>query len=251
VTSPSPLPPGRQDPPAPYPAPYEEPWGRLAVDLRAVLASTGLKLRELSRRNREGVLSVPGFWPTSLASLFWPLLLVLGMAAVLAIVLGLARGLAAPSVTPPSPVPVPATRTVAPPVAPSPREPLQPMAGPPGQSPAPLPASPVVPPAEPESEPLLQLDPLLTLLAEDDPEGCIASVRPDPQQGRLDLEMAAPFLALSPARRQQQADAWLQRSLELGYGRLRLLDANGAPLGQAARVGSGMVLLEPPLGPEA
>ena len=68
--------------PVPYPAPYQEPWGRLAGDLRAVVASSGLKLRELWRRNREGDLSVPGFWPASLASLFWPLLLALGLALV-------------------------------------------------------------------------------------------------------------------------------------------------------------------------
>ena len=41
-----------------------------------------LKLRELVRRNREGDLSVPGFWPHSLAAFFWPLLLALGLAVV-------------------------------------------------------------------------------------------------------------------------------------------------------------------------
>ena len=45
-------------------------------------------------------------------------------------------------------------------------------------------------------------------------------------------------------RRQQQADLWLQRSRELGYERLRLLAPGGNLLAQAARVGSGMVLLE-------
>lgn len=254
MNSPSPQPPGpghRQDPPAPFPAPYEEPWGRLAGDLRAVVASTGLKLRELWRRNREGDLSVPGFWPSSLASLFWPLLLVLGVAALLAILLGLARGLSTPAVNPPPTPPVSATRTAPAPVAAPSRQPLQSRPEAPDPSPASLSASPLPAPPAPEPEPLLQLDPLLTLLMEDDPEGCIASVHPDPRQGQLDLEMAASFLALPPARRQQQADAWLQRSRELGYGRLRLLDASGVPLGQAARVGSGMVLLEPPLAPEA
>ena len=45
-------------------------------------------------------------------------------------------------------------------------------------------------------------------------------------------------------RRQQQADLWLQRSRELGYERLRLVAPGGNLLAQAARVGSGMVLLE-------
>ena len=88
-------------------------------------------------------------------------------------------------------------------------------------------------------------DPLLALLAEDDPRGCIASARPYPGQGRLELELAPTFLALAGPLRQQQADQWLERSRELGYERLRLLDGSGALLAQAARVGSGMVLLGP------
>ena len=89
------------------------------------------------------------------------------------------------------------------------------------------------------------IDPLLALLAEDDPRGCIASARPYPGQGRLELELAPTFLALAGPLRQQQADQWLERSRELGYERLRLLDGSGALLAQAARVGSGMVLLGP------
>ena len=77
----------------PYPVPYEEPWGRLAGDLRAVAASTGLKVRELWRRNGEGDLSVPGFWPAAWTSLFWPVLLSLVLASLVVLGLGLARGL--------------------------------------------------------------------------------------------------------------------------------------------------------------
>lgn len=237
MTSPSAPPPGpgAKDSPAPYPVPYEEPWGRLATDLRAVMASLGLKLRELWRRNRQGDLSVPGFWPASLASLFWPLLLASAVALVLAL--------------PRLPTPHPAASPFEAPQ----RGPLVPSAEPPAEPPM---DSAIATPAEfpapqPEPEPLLQLDPLLALLAEDDPDGWIASVRPDPQQGRLDLEMAPSFLVLPQARRQLQADTWLQRGRDLGYEQLRLLDPGGALLGQAARVGSGMVLLEPSLGPEA
>jgi len=222
--------------PAPYPAPYEEPWGRLGDDLRAVAASTGLKLRELWRRNREGDLSVPGFWPISLASLFWPLLLVLGLALVLGLILRLAPGQQQPS----------ASRLLEPV-----QQAGQPRAVNPIQAPSEFPSQPLSPPpSTPQSppEPLLELDPLLALLAEDDPQACIASARPDPQASRLDLEMAAAYQVLPPERRQQLADHWLQRSRELGYERLRLLDGSGTVLGQAARVGSGMVLLE--LSPE-
>ena len=225
--------------PVPYPAPYEEPWGRLAGDLRAVVASSGLKLRELWRRNREGDLSVPGFWPASLASLFWPLLLALGLALVLGLILRLAPG-QQPAV---SRVQELVQQPVQQPVQQAGQQravnPLQPPTQPPTQLPS---------PPQPPPEPLLELDPLLALLAEDDPQDCIASARPDPQASRLDLEMATAYQVLLPERRQQLADHWLQRSRELGYEQLRLLDGSGTVLGQAARVGRGMVLLE--LSPE-
>ena len=41
--------PPRPEPRSGLPAPYEDPWRRLAVDLRAVIASIGLRLRELWR----------------------------------------------------------------------------------------------------------------------------------------------------------------------------------------------------------
>ena len=59
------------------PAPYANPWSSLAQDLRAVAADLRLRLQELWRRNREGDLSTPGFWPRDLAPLFWPLALAL------------------------------------------------------------------------------------------------------------------------------------------------------------------------------
>ncbi len=57
------------------PAPYNSPWKALGQDLRAVSADLRLRSQELWRRNREGDLSVPAFWPEPLASLFWPVLL--------------------------------------------------------------------------------------------------------------------------------------------------------------------------------
>ena len=57
------------------PAPYNSPWKALGQDLRAVSADLRLRSQELWRRNREGDLSVPAFWPEPLASLFWPALL--------------------------------------------------------------------------------------------------------------------------------------------------------------------------------
>ena len=231
MTLPFDAPPAGPDPAHPYPAPYEEPWGRLAFDLRAALASTGLRLRELARRNRQGELSVPGFWPPSLAWLFWPLLLALFMALVLALVTAVGPALVRRSDS----AGAPAQELVLAQSAQS-----QPVQQQPAQQ-QPVPPA----PSPPEQAPPLAIDPLLALLAEDDPRGCIASARPYPGQGRLELELAPTFLALAGPLRQQQADQWLERSRELGYERLRLLDGSGALLAQAARVGSGMVLLGP------
>ena len=230
MTLPFDAPPAGPDPAHPYPAPYEEPWGRLAFDLRAALASTGLRLRELVRRNRQGELSVPGFWPPSLAWLFWPILLALFMALVLALVTAVGPALVRRSDS----AGAPAQELVQ--SQPLQQQPVQ-------QRPDKQPVPPA--PSPPEQAPPLAIDPLLALLAEDDPRGCIASARPYPGQGRLELELAPTFLALAGPLRQQQADKWLERSSELGYERLRLLDGSGALLAQAARVGSGMVLLGP------
>lgn len=236
--------------PAPYPAPYEDPWGRLGGNLRAVVASSGLKLRELWRRNLEGDLSVPGFWPASLASLFWPLLLALGLAVVVGLIHWLvpSQQPAASRVQQPVQQEVPAafsepvSNPVSQPVQQAGQQRVMNPLQPPSQTPTQLPSPP---------EPVLEIDPLLALLAEDDPQACIASARPDPQASRLDLEMAAAYQALPPERRQQLADDWLQRSQELGYELLRLLDGSGTVIGQAARVGNGMVLLEPSPAPQA
>lgn len=207
------------------------------MDLRAALASTVLKLRELVRRNREGDLSVPGFWPQGLAAFFWPVLLALGL-AVLAWSLTLLIKTFAPT---PTNFDIADSSAVQPVV-----EQVFEQVAPRSVGPAPSSPEPPEPPelAEPAPVARLELDPLLALLSNDDPDGCIASARPHPEQGLLDLELVSSWAGLPLQRRQQQADLWLQRSRELGYERLRLLAPGGNLLAQAARVGSGMVLLE-------
>jgi hypothetical protein len=227
-------------PPSDLPAPYASPWGRLAQALRAVLASLRLKLRELWRRNGEGDLSVPGFWPQGLAPLFWPLLL----AALLALLLALAgqarRGLsqrAAPAGGPMAPVeaPAPAASVSAPAVS-----------APAVSSQAASAPAPVAPPATAtEPPPVLELDPLLALLAEDDPEHLIASAHPEPAEGRLLLTMAPAYASLAPASRGRWAERWQERARGLGYERLELVDGKGRLLARGALVGSGMILLDP------
>ena len=65
------------DPSGNLPAPYVSPWLEFGRNLKAMAADLRLRGQELWRRNREGELSVPGFWPRDLAPSFWPLLLVL------------------------------------------------------------------------------------------------------------------------------------------------------------------------------
>ncbi|WP_216920808.1 hypothetical protein [Synechococcus sp. CCAP 1479/9] len=236
-------------PPSDLPAPYASPWGRLAQALLAVLASLRLKLRELWRRNGEGDLSVPGFWPQGLAPLFWPLLL----AALLALLLALAgqarRGLsqrgarltsdATSAVVAPAPT-APAA-SVSAPTASTPA----PVAPPVGPAAAPLPSTATAPATDPEPPPVLELDPLLALLAEDDPEHLIASAHPEPAEGRLVLTMAPAYASLAPASRGRWAERWQQRARGLGYERLELVDGQRRLLARGALVGSGMILLDP------
>ncbi len=217
-----------------------------------------LKLRELVRRNREGDLSVPGFWPQSLAAFFWPVLLALGL-AVVACSLTLLIKTVFSSPTPTtfdiadSSASQPFVEQVAERLAPRSELPLpQALGQPAARSVGPAPSSPEPPElVEPAPALRLELDPLLALLSNDDPDGSISSARPHPEQGLLDLELVSTWAGLPLQRRQQQADLWLQRSRELGYERLRLLAPGGNLLAQAARVGSGMVLLEAESIPQA
>jgi len=70
---------GRDQSGADLPAPYRSPWLALGGDLLAVAADLRLRGRELWRRNRNGELPYPKFWPASLAAGFWPLVVVAAM----------------------------------------------------------------------------------------------------------------------------------------------------------------------------
>ncbi len=59
------------------------------------------------------------------------------------------------------------------------------------------------------------------------------------------LRTAAGFEQASTASRQDWADRWLELVREQGYSQLTLLDSAGRLLGNQARVGSGMILLQP------
>jgi len=90
----------REEPPSPLPAPYEDPWRRLATDLAAVFATARLKAQELWRLNGEGTLATPAFWPRGLAALFWPLLLALCLLLLVGLALRLPGGRGGPPADP-------------------------------------------------------------------------------------------------------------------------------------------------------
>lgn len=242
-----------EEPGSDLPAPYVSPWSLLRQDLRAVIASLALSLREGLRRNRAGSLPRPRFWPQPLAPLFWPALLLLGLAALLALALFLARLLPSlsaarsgpiqdPIVSPSPPLAMPAA-----PAAPSEAvpggAPLAPSATAAPQ-PAPEPREAVVtdrtpePPSSASSQELT----LLTRFIRPESEGLLRNVQQDPARFLLSLVVAEPFLALAPARQQHLADAWLEQARLLGYEQLELLDPAGACLARSARIGSGMIL---------
>ena len=198
----------------------------MAADLR-------LRLQEIWRRNREGDLSVPGFWPQGLAPWFWPLILVLLLGLVVVLPGHFARSRVGdlPGV-------------VVPPVQSSER--LSASASTPAS------ASPAEPPAEtvaepPPALPVPPLDPLLELLLEPDAASqLLVSARPDGQALQLVLELSDRWSALPLAMRKQLAEDWQQRSSELGYEQLTLVDAADRLLGRSARVGVGMILYDIP-----
>ena len=210
------------------PAPYVSPWREFARNLRSMAADLRLRLQEVWRRNREGDLSVPGFWPQGLAPWFWPLLLVLLLGLVLLLPGRFTRSLAGNP--PPDPRAVPSSEIPS--------------------APPSLTAPPVEPPAESVAEkpPVVpSLDPLLELLlGPDAPSQLLVSARPDGQALQLVLELSDRWSAVPLAMRKQLAEDWQQRSNELGYEQLRLVDAEDLLLGRSAMVGVGMILYDIP-----
>ena len=234
----------RQEP-GNLPAPYVSPWLEFARNLQALLADLQLRAQELWRRNGEGDLSVPGFWPRNLASIFWPVVLVL----VVAVPLASLRWWQSAHPTLPEPVlSVVASdgfvpdgvlpETVVP-------EPLLPE---PLITPQPQPAlepEPTLLDFEDPPLPELDLNPLLDLFLDGSaPEGLLASATPQPAQNRLVLQVSDAWTSLGPSVRTSIAENWQQRSRDLGYSSLQLVDGQQTLLGRSARVGSGMILFE-------
>ena len=208
-----------------------------------MVADTGLRLRESLRRNGEGSLWRPRWWPVDLAPLFWPLLLALALAALMALGVWLPR--LRPAATEPAPLSAvaPALPTVAEPRA------AEPPAAAVLPEPAPEPAAePALEPATDaeslEAEPLEPPppDPLVLLLQRPGADGLIRRAVGDADASSLSLQLAPAFPALAAKEQQRRAELWQQWARDLGYDHLELRDSRAGLLGRDALVGDGMIL---------
>ena len=234
----------RQEP-GNLPAPYVSPWLEFARNLQALFADLQLRAQELWRRNGEGDLSIPGFWPRNLASIFWPVVLLLVVALPLA---GLRWWQSAhPTLPEPAPGVVARDGFVPDGVLPETVVP-EPLLPEPLITPQPQPAlepEPTLLDFEDPPLPELDLNPLLDLFLDGSaPEGLLASATPQPAQNRLVLQVSDAWTSLGPSVRTSIAEDWQQRSRDLGYSSLQLVDGQQTLLGRSARVGSGMILFE-------
>ena len=256
------------------PAPYNSPWKALGQDLRAVSADLRLRSQELWRRNREGDLSVPAFWPEPFAALFWPVLL--GFSLEVLILGGIQLRQALQGQSPPSPPEVERVRTTpfpearALPITTSvesdlnnqgvaeaptdpnitlPKEPEQLMQA---EAPPGLNNLELEPPSVKTEAELLRFDPLLELLAEegstDSGQGSalIVAAQPQPERNAVILQINdAAWMQRSPEQRQHLAETWWTRLEDQGYADLRLVNEQQDLLARPARIGGGMIVFDP------
>ena len=256
------------------PAPYNSPWKALGQDLKAVSADLRLRCQEIWRRNREGDLSVPAFWPEPWTALFWPALL--GFSLAVLILGGIQLRQALQGQSRPEPPAVERVRTTAFPEArPLPitnsiesafdEQSLEDAPADPNttslSSAEQLMAAKDAPalndldgePASEETAPdLLRFDPLLDLLADegssDDSQGSalIVSAQPQPERNAVILQIDVDaWMQRSPEQRQQLAETWWTRLEDQGYADVRLVNAQQELLARPARIGGGMIVFDP------
>ena len=261
------------------PAPYQSPWEALRRDLAAVVADLRLRAQETWRRNREGDLDVPAFWPRDLAPLFWPLVVSLALLLVGAGVVVLAgrvipqQQLSTPhreslpeSPAPERPVllsssPTPDIAEATPVDEDAPVSPITPPQSPASPAAVAQSATPSAADVQPNDQPLAAPqsvpdplpDPLLVTLQQaaestgagvDAPKLVLAIAR-RPERNGVQLTLAASWCDLKQSRRQEMADRWLEQIQVAGYDELLLQSEQGQRWGRSARVGQGMVIPEP------
>lgn len=263
-----------QDPPLQpasrdLPAAYRNPWQSLRDDLEAVVADLRLRCQELWRRNGEGSLWRPGWWPGDLAPLFWPLVLglaialsAIGITAAATALRGVQPDLAASrsAVDPADQDPVTEQRFQPPADQPEERwveggaGSADAIAG--GGADATADAGADLPrpepeeassmdssrPAEPET-PQAPVDPLAELVQRPETDGLLMGAQVLPDQVTLELQVSAGFDRLPAAEQQRRAVQWQQWATDLGYDHLELRDSRAGLLARDALVGSGMIVL--------
>ena len=256
------------------PAPYNSPWKALRQDLKAVSADLRLRCQEIWRRNREGDLSVPAFWPEPWAALFWPALLLFSLVVLILGGIQLRQALLgqAPPERPeiervrttafPEARPLPVTTSVESALDDQGLEdaPAQPNTTGLNSSEQFMAAEEAPPLNDLDGEPasaettadLLRFDPLLDLLAEkgnsDDSQGSalIVSAQPQPERNAVILQIDLnAWMQRSPEQRQHLAETWWTRLEDQGYADLRLVNAQQELLARTARIGGGMVVFDP------
>lgn len=78
-----------------------------------------------------------------------------------------------------------------------------------------------------------------------DPDSLILDLSSDDPSATLSLQLQDRFTTLAVAEQRRLAEAWQARAVALAYERLELRDRQGRLLARPARVGAGMVLLQP------
>ena len=237
------------------PATYRNPWSTLGDNLWAVVADARLRAQEVVRRNGQGGLWRPSWWPADLAPLFWPLLLALGLMVV--VVIGLQGATALRRLTPPV---SPATHSAV--IKKAPAEAPEPDAPPP---PEPLtleqPLTPETPPAPstnglgelaetPPERPLAEVpaepqppDPLDELVQRSGADGLLLQAMASADQRTLVLQVAPAFAAQPVPAQQRYAEQWQLWAADLGYDHLELRDLRSGLLARDVLVGAGMIVL--------
>ncbi|MCT0226172.1 hypothetical protein [Synechococcus sp. CS-1328] len=270
---------------APLPAVYESPWRLLGRDLTALAASLRLLARELLRRNNSGDLPRPGPWPRDLAPLFWPLILAVALTLSGLLVWTLQHR---PAATPTpaaqgvfDSTPLASggdssgTQAQQPPIelntnsqqrSATREQDSATIEAAKGTATASgtdqeLPQSEEIPgSADPQPTDTSTTDtPTRASQADngyaDDGEGLIdgpatwLELIEQPELGAVILRLDASYGQLRSEQRQQLAERWWEHAQGQGFDRLELRDIHGRLLGHSARLGSGMILLDPGLLP--
>ena len=237
--------------PSELPALYVSPWIEFGRNLKALIADLRLNIQALWRRNREGDLSVPAFWPSQFTTLFWPLILVLLLLSSFACLrlLQSDRGVEQRPVVDAIPQPISQSLPLVNPdsvLTSDPESKPDSKRGFDLASEADLSLGPFAPEQAPPPQPMLTLDPLLELfLDQSAAAGVLLAASPQPEENRLVLELSEQWFLLMTERREALASDWFDRAVALDYQTLQLIDSRNNLLGRSARVGTGMILFAP------